>query len=338
MKINFIPRRQFIRIIGMAASVLLSKSAKSATLLPLDQSPILADFVIRNGNPNPGNFKAIYLNEIHRDSFRDFLVNVYHLYPENEFHELIHRCSKEESTDEAIYAEIQKALPEIKPFLADLLFSLPALFKQKNELARETLELLSTRLKKQKDIKGYLEIGTTGRYLSELKHHAPISGDIILLHHTAPSYSPEDIAERGGIQKVGRHVPLADYAAITESQIPTASLDVVANYIGFHHSPLDRLDAFVRSIGRVLKKDGSLILRDHDVNSETMNSVVALAHDVFNAGLMTPWNKNHSELRHFRSIDDWVIYLEERGLQFQGKKILQPGDPTKNTLMEFKKV
>gem|GEM_PF-6226087 len=46
---------------------------------------------------------------------------------------------------------------------------------------------------------------------------------------------------------------------------------------------------------------------------------------------------NHAELRHFRSLDQWIGWLESRGLKFQGKKILQPGDPTRNTLMEFRK-
>ena len=315
--------------------MLASRKGFGAELL--NDRGTLRDFVIHNGAPDPGNFRAIYLDDSRRQAFRDFLVNVYHLYPETEFHDLILRCSRDLKTDAEIYMAIQKALPGIKPFLADVFYALPALFKQKDELARETLELLALRTAGGKPIDGYLEIGTTGRYISELKHHVSVSGDVVLLHSLAPTYSPVDIAERGGFLKLGRFVSLADYREIPESELPSNSLDVVANYIGFHHSPLDRLDGFVRSITRVLKPGGSLILRDHDVVDEGMNSVVALAHDVFNAGLLAPWTVNHAELRHFRSLDEWIAYLEARGLKFQGRKILQPGDPTRNTLMEFRK-
>ncbi|NDG85887.1 MAG: methyltransferase domain-containing protein, partial [Proteobacteria bacterium] len=296
---------------GIAALVLASKESFATP-------PALSGFVSRNSEEDPGNFRSIYLDDRNRESFRNFLVNVYHLYPETEFHDLIHRCARDLKTDGEIYAAIQKAIPSIKPFLGDLFYSLPALFKQKDELARETLELIDWRVSGGKSIDGYLEIGTTGRYISELKSRAPVSGDLVLLHTTAPSWSPVDIAERGGLAKVGRFVPLLDYRAIPESEIPSNHLDVVANYIGFHHCPLDRLETFVDSVCRVLKKGGSLVLRDHDVDSPVMNSVVSLAHDVFNAGLMTPWSVNHAELRHFRSLDQWITYLDSRGLKFQG--------------------
>jgi len=329
-------RRRFLSIAGMTAGILATQKGFGTGLF--NENGALKDFVVHIGAPDPGNFRAIYLDDPRRLAFRDFLVNVYHLYPETEFHELILRCSREYHSDAEIYTAIQKALPSIKPFLADLFYSLPALFKQKDEISRETLELLTQGTAPRKSIAGYLEIGTTGRYISELKHHVSVSGDIVLLHSTAPTYSPVDIAERGGVQKLGRYIALENYREIPEADLPSNSLDVVANYIGFHHSPLEKLDGFVRSIARVLKPGGSLILRDHDVTDERMNSIVALAHDVFNAGLLAPWSVNHAELRNFRSLEDWIMYLEARGLRFQGRKILQPGDPTQNTLMEFRKV
>ena len=71
-----------------------------------------------------------------------------------------------------------------------------------------------------------------------------------------------------------------------------------------------------------------------------MNHMVALAHDVFNAGLGTGWGVNQQEIRNFTSISEVVRYLDRFGLKLNPRKqpLLQPGDPTRNTLMEFVKV
>jgi hypothetical protein len=69
-----------------------------------------------------------------------------------------------------------------------------------------------------------------------------------------------------------------------------------------------------------------------------MNAMVCLAHDVFNCGLKETWSTNHSELRYFRSLKEWVAYLDARGFKYTGVPIYQKGDPTKNALMEFIKI
>jgi hypothetical protein len=66
-----------------------------------------------------------------------------------------------------------------------------------------------------------------------------------------------------------------------------------------------------------------------------MNRMVALAHDVFNMGLGTPWPVNQGELRHFTSIPQLSGYLEARGFKGDGRRLLQQGDPTRNALMVF---
>ena len=203
-------------------------------------------------------------------------------------------------------------------------------------MARETLVLLGPRPK----VNGYMEIGTTGRYIGRLKSDLDLSGDLVLVNTTEPSYSPIDIAERGRFGKLGRFVSLHDYAPISPGDVPDRSLDVVANYIGFHHSPPERRDAFVQSVTRVLRPGGRLILRDHDVNSDDMNRMVALAHDVFNMGLGIPWHMNQSEIRNFTSLATMVTYLQGFGLQSVAAHHpeFQRGDPTHNALMSFLKV
>ena len=275
-------------------------------------------------------FKAVFDDIRWRDGFYKFLQNIYRLYPEDRFHTLIKKITDEESNDEAIYRRLQKELPNIKPFLAELTFALPSLFKQKKEMARQTLQLLGDK----KQINGYLEIGSTGRYISELRKHVKVTDNITLVNEFAPSNSPADIAERGGLQKIGSFYALNNYLPL-DSTIADASMDVVTCYIGLHHSPLDRLDTFIQSIVRVLKPNGIFILRDHDVTSPQMHTFVSLVHAVFNAGLNEPWEVNAQELRHFRPIVEWAAVLGKYGLRDVGQRVLQANDPSNNVLLSF---
>ena len=282
--------------------------------------------------PSTCEFRRVFSDVHWHDRFYKFLQNVYRIYPEDRFHTLIKNTALSLNDDEAIYRRIQRELPAIKPPLADLTMALPALFKQKREMATQTLQILGAK----KQINGYAEIGSTGRYISELRKHVQIGGPVYLVNDVAPGNSPVDIAERGGLAKIGSFVAMDNYAPIS-SAVADASLDLVTCYIGLHHSPLDRLDAFVQSSGRVLRPGGVVVLRDHDVATPAMNDFVSLVHTVFNAGLNETWETNTRELRHFRSVAYWVDYLHARGLQDMGLRLLQANDPSDNVLMGFVK-
>jgi hypothetical protein len=285
-----------------------------------------------NFQPAPSEFKAVFGDVRQHDAFYKFLQNVYRLYPEDRFHALIRESCRQFDGDEAIYRHVQRQLPTIKPFHADVTYALPSLFKQKQEIARQTMKLLAG----VKRIDGYMEIGSTGRYVSELRKHIAIGEPVVLVNDVAPGWSPVDIAERGGLQKIGRFVPLADYAPLPAG-LPAGAFQVVTCYIGLHHCPLDKLDAFVASFVRLLPAGGVFILRDHDVVSDAVNTFVSLAHTVFNAGLGVPWATNRAELRFFRPVNDWIALLARFGLEHTGERILQDHDPSDNVLMAFRK-
>ena len=90
-----------------------------------------------------GNFDYIYSDPATREAFKTFLINVFHLYPPDELHELILRAVKQGLTDAQTYAHVQGQLNNIKPLLADLTYSLPTLAKQKRVLADQTVALLN---------------------------------------------------------------------------------------------------------------------------------------------------------------------------------------------------
>lgn len=280
------------------------------------------------------NFLAVYQDPELKAAFFLFLRNVYHIYPEDKFQRLIAEACAAGASDREIYAYAQRRISEIRPFLANVRYALPALAKQKAEMTRQTLQLVG----RMRKMNGCLEIGTTGRYIGHLQSELQLSGDIVLVHTDAPSYSPTDMVERGGVKKIGRFVSLKDYEPIAPTEVADSSMDLVTNFIGFHHAPPVRRDGFVRSVHRVLRPGGKLILRDHDVNSVSMNRIVALAHDVFNMGLGTDWQVNQEEIRNFTSKNELAGHLERLGFKSDTRAITQEGDPTRNMLMVFTKV
>ncbi len=281
----------------------------------------------------PSNFKRIYGDPADRKDFRLFLQNVFHLYPDDKLHRLINLLSVELDTDEEIYRRLAERLPEITPRLSAFTYALPALRKQKTEMAQQTARLLG----EKRRAAGYVEIGTTGRYLNGLKTKADIKGPFYVVNDAAPIYSAEDIIERGQISKVGTYVDMTGYPAFDEGHIPPESIGLVTNYIGFHHAPADKLDGFVRAIHRMMKPGGRLVVRDHDVDGERMDAMVGLAHDVFNAGVGIGWDDNEAQIRNFRSLSDLRDYLEARGFARADRIEFQQGDPTRNGLMLFTK-
>jgi SAM-dependent methyltransferase len=279
-------------------------------------------------------FRAVFQDKQWRDRFFLFLQNVYNIYPENEFHLLIREACTKHATDKEIYEYVQQNVKKIKPFLAEVRYAIPALIKQKKEMASQTMLLVDPATV----INGYLEMGSTGRYISQLRKYYQINAPIYLLNDKAPSNSPVDILERGGLKKTGTFINLDDYNSISPSQVKDASLDLVTCYVGLHHVPLDKLDNFIDSLGRILRPGGKLIVRDHDVDSPAMRVFVSLVHTVFNAGLGVSWKENCQELRHFTSVRELTDHLEARGFKSSGKGFLQDCDPSNNTLMEFVKV
>ena len=279
-------------------------------------------------------FKTVFSDKKMSDDFHRFLEVIFHLYPENKFHQLIANETQKHDSDEGIYKAVQAGLPKIKPFLSELTYALPALKKQKKEMSNEVLQLLGNKT----TLNGYLEIGSTGRYISELRKHIQLSGQIFISNDIAPNNSLADIFERGQIGKIGKFIPLNDYQPISENDIPTESLDLVTCHIGLHHCPHELLTAYLNSIYRVLRKDGLFIIRDHDVKTPAMATFVSLVHIVFNLGLKVSWETDVKEFKSFKSIEEWSNIISNHGFKDSGARILQDRDPSDNTLMSFTKL
>ena len=282
---------------------------------------------------NNSAFKSVFSDTVWSDKFYRFLQVIFHLYPEDKFHHLIAATTKEKSNDEEIYKLVQSNLPKIKPFLSELTLALPALKKQKKEMSKQVLQLLGNK----KSVNGYVEIGSTGRYISDLRKHISLSGEIFLTNDIEPSNSIADIMERGQISKIGKFFPL-NYQPISQSQIADESIDVITCHIGLHHCPLELLDGYIKSLHRILRKGGLFIMRDHDVKTPEMATFVSLVHSVFNLGLNVSWETDNAEFICFKSIDEWSKLISTYGFKDNGERILQDKDPSDNTLVSFTKL
>ena len=181
----------------------------------------------RQGIPQAIPGVAVFSDTKMRDGFYRFLQVIFHLYPEDRFHHLIAETRESCPTDQEIYNEVRRRLKEIKPFLSDLTFALPALKKQKREMTRQTLELL----RDTKRISGYVEIGSTGRYISGLRKHLQVDGEVFIVNDVAPSNSLGEFIERGKFAKLGQFIDLDDYRPIDSARIPDESADLVTCFI-----------------------------------------------------------------------------------------------------------
>jgi SAM-dependent methyltransferase len=281
-----------------------------------------------------GNFLYVYSNPELRRQFFEFLINVFHLFPEDEFQDALVRLSQPGVSDQQIYEALQNELSDIKPFLGDLTYALPALKKQKAIMGDQTQMLLDVNAVYE----GHLEIGSTGRYVGTLAERLQLSGEIFLLHTKEPGYGPEDIVERGQLGKIGTYIDMGDYSSEFANIIPENSIGLATVYIGFHHCPVDKREEFISSVRDVIKPGGKLILRDHDAHNEDLWRVAALAHDTFNAGTDENWQFNADELRNFYSLRFIIDFLENVGFKHDGHVYFQNGDPTRNALTAFTKV
>lgn len=281
-----------------------------------------------------GNFRYIYSNPSLKEEFLDFLINVFHLFPENELHEALARLAMSNDSDRQVYEALQEEMDDLSPLLGAFRYAIPALKKQKQIMAGQTLMLIDP----EATYDGHLEIGSTGRYIGILEDKLDITGEVFLLHTREAGYGPEDIVDRGQLSKIGTHIDMGNYSTEFASIIPHNSLDMVTVFIGFHHCPLETRRSFISSVRDVLRPGGTLILRDHDCYDENSWRMAALAHDTFNAGTFETWQYNANELRNFYSMRFIIDYVEEVGFKNNRKLFYQPGDPTRNGLTAFKKI
>src|SRR5258707_401120 len=103
-------RRRFVKTFLVAC----------ASLQMLPQNLFAGFITARN------NFKQIYSSTTLKREFFKFLQNVFHLFPENDFHKLIADTAANKKDDQAIYLTVQSKLDDITPMLSSFRYAVPA--------------------------------------------------------------------------------------------------------------------------------------------------------------------------------------------------------------------
>ena len=278
-------------------------------------------------------FRNIFSNTTQADKLFLFLQNVYHIYPEKAFFNVIKNSTITYTNDKAIYTDIQKKLKDIKPFLSDIFYWLPALKKQKNVIIEQLLQLIDT----TKQYDWYLEIWTTWRHINDLKENISLTWEIYTTNYSAPDNSPWEIFERGQLKENSKHFPLNDYEILTNN-IEKESVDLVFMPIWIHHIEEKELFMYIKSIHDVLRTWWTFVLRDHNAHNEDMVRYCSNIHTVFNLWLNVSYEDDKNEYRNFQSIEYWIKLLDEYGFKQEWLQLLQDNDPSLNTLLAFRKI
>ena len=287
-----------------------------------------------NADVRRSDFQQVISEPTKHDGLYRFLQNIYREYPEDRFHALIKQLvDRHGSSDEAIYRNLLRELPAIRPTAAQLMYSWPALRRHKIEVAQQTVAMLGSK----QSVTGYMEIGSNGRYLQALRRHVRVRGQVFMVDQSSPGYSLSNIVERGSPLARGSHVSLRSWLPIMSPRLSDESLDLITCFVGLHNCPPEHLETFLFSVVRLLRPGGMFVLRDYDVPSAEKRVFVSVTRAVVNAGTGMTWQDNIGEVRNFASLSYWSEYLESYGLKDTGMHMPQMDDPSDNTLMGFVK-
>eukprot|EP00927_Polykrikos_kofoidii_P039712 TRINITY_DN34044_c0_g1_i1.p1 TRINITY_DN34044_c0_g1~~TRINITY_DN34044_c0_g1_i1.p1 ORF type:complete len:1636 (-),score=267.52 TRINITY_DN34044_c0_g1_i1:22-4929(-) len=236
--------------------------------------------------------------------------------------------------------------------IANMFRSVRQLSRQKNELARQTVALLSLVRKaaprvtdgEQGDGEARCGIGTMSSYVS-IGDHGKIVVPLCealkiervwIVNEGNLSEDMPAVLERGSLHATGDFVSYPLYSVLGPMDVPSEVADLVTLNQGLHHLPQDKLHTFLEEVFRILRPGGVFILREHDASPELMD-VLDLAHSIFNAFTGVAAEEESNERRAFRPVMEWRAILEHFGFVDALVYEMEPGDVTVDEMLCFVK-
>lgn len=285
------------------------------------------------------HYRAIFegADNPQREQFRMFLDNIFLQLNTPEFFTLIDSIFLQhpDASDHLVYQELCRRMGNGEAKLGTL-----ATFKQILRSLRELKGDLAAQVERamrgRQKVEGLVEIGYPGRMIRPIQGVMSVSGPIVAVNEQ------ESITDyiQCGFPRPYNQFKTLDYQPL---DLPESSADMVTIFIGLHHCPEERLDAFVDSIARTLRPGGSLILMDHNANSAAMKDLACTIHSVFNAATGVPFEGDRpgqdekTEVRNFQSLQYWIDLLATKGLILDTTVAPQErtGDSTHNQLIRL---
>ncbi len=281
---------------------------------------------------------STFIHPEQRIAIASFIDNVLRQIPSDKILNLVDHIKQDTSLrssldDAQLYEKIRAGVMPLKGRLSTIKI-IKLINFQKQLLEKQIRALLG----QAEIIKNCLEIGTPGTYLSTIRDHIngkiyvlteePKATDILQAHSLKPSKKFKGYDE---------FIALNDYEPIS-TKIPDHSIDLIICTIGLHHAPVEKLDAFIDSVKRVLRPGGIFILREHNAHSPELVSLAYAAHSIYNAIIPEETvDSEMREIRNFQSLNYWKNLLETHGFSIGSEEYLQDGDSTLNTFIKFTK-
>lgn len=278
------------------------------------------------------NFNEIFSNPNSRFEFNKFLDNIFPQVDAKSFNILIDDIRRCSHSDKEIYKELVKRIGYTQ---GGILHKGSMILRSLKKEAEATSVMVQKVMGDNPKVDGYLEIGYPGRYVLPIKEKIGITGPIVVMN-SAESFT--DYVQAGFPLPYDKFIPLNDYNALNETQIPTASMDLVTCFIGLHHVPESKLEDFIKSLHRVIRPGGSFILKDHDAHNSTQKAMASVVHSVFNAEGWVSVKEEMEELRYFKDLESWITLLENHGFKKVSAPLMRDGDPSLNSLIRFERI
>lgn len=269
--------------------------------------------------------------------FDGFLKNILVEIDPEKFNVLIKDIMSYADTNEDIFKELHRRIGEIAPgFFTSTSRVLESLRAIKEDLSNQAYELMQAGPKRERELNGILEIGYPGRFLKPIIKKLGVKGDAQAMQE---NFSMTDVMQ-SGFPRAHSKAHKLDFNKPDFSGMQDNSFDVVTCFVGLHHFDNDALKNFLVQLNRVMRKDGSFLLVDHDVTDEKSRAMATLAHSVFNAVKGASLAEEFDEVREFRSLNAWKAILAQYGFAVveSPRPMIREGDPSLNTMLRFIKV
>lgn len=282
--------------------------------------------------------KQVFNHEGLMKKFGKFLTNVLVEVDPDDINKLMVDILDYADTSEEIFTELHRRIDEARQsFIESKRRELRSLTMIKKDLTQQAFELMYPNgYQPSQPITGILEVGYPGRFLKTMIEQLKIGGKIEVMQE-APAIT--DVIQSGYPIPQSKTHNLS-YAEPDFSDMENERFDLVTCFVGLHHFTQRGLEDFLFGINRVIRKDGSFLLVDHDVTDPESRAMATLAHSVFNAVKGASIDEEFSEIRNFKSLDAWTEILNKYGFERMAspRTMIREGDPSVNTMIRFKKV
>jgi FAD/FMN-containing dehydrogenase/SAM-dependent methyltransferase len=282
------------------------------------------------------HYKNILATAKNREQFGKFLDNVLERVDKDKLYGLLDNIVTYSDTPKEIYTELLRRISEVMPSKPSGIRRIfQSLSHIKTDLSEQAVKLMDS--KPTDKIDGMIEIGYPGRFIRPLKSKLNISGKMMIVNDVE---SATDYIQTGFPRPYDTFVPFNDYAPLPKDKCQDNSVDLITCFIGLHHIPDHKMDGFLKSLNRVLRPGGSILLVDHDIKDQTTFDMATMAHSVYNAVMGTSLEEEMNEIRNFKPLKEWIDLLSKHGFKLSKtseKGMVRNGDPTENTMIRLVK-